>query len=211
MKHEPHPAMQIIVISPDAADAREVAAMAGLFAEGLARYHVRKPHWTEQELESFLLSLPEDWRPRLVLHGNPGLAERLSLGGSHDRDEGGIAPERGFSRACHDLPSLWQHLPVYEQILFGPVFPSLTKEGYGPEADFPWAELQAILTSGRRPGDARVLAIGGVTAAGLPRCRELGFDGAAVLGAVWNEPQPVRAYAAIRDSAVRWEAAGHAH
>lgn len=202
--------MQITVISPEGQDPREVAAMDGLFSEGLARYHVRKPQWSDGELEAFLLSLPGDWRPRLVLHGNPGLAEKLAVGGSHDRDEGGISPERGFSRACHDLSSLWQHLPVYEQILFGPVFPSLTKEGYGPDAEFPWGELQAILTRGRKEGDARVLAIGGINAAGLPRCAELGFDGAAVLGAVWNHPEPVRAYAAIRDAAANLEAAGHA-
>jgi thiamine-phosphate pyrophosphorylase len=202
--------MNIVVISPESADARETGAMEGLFAEGLRRYHVRKPLWSGEELEAWLLRLPAEWRSRIVLHGNPELAESLGLCGSHERDEGGIAPERGFSRSCHDLQSLWQHLQIYEQILFGPVFPSLTKDGYGPAEDFQWDELQSVLTTARTEGDARVLAIGGITAARLPRCAELGFDGAAVLGAVWNDPDPVRAYAAVRDAAARLESAGHA-
>lgn len=57
---------------------------------------------------------------------------------------------------------------------------------------------------------ARVYAVGGVTAERLGRCRELGFDGAAVLGAVWNAPDPVAALAAIRAASARLEGARHA-
>jgi thiamine-phosphate pyrophosphorylase len=94
-------------------------------------------------------------------------------------------------------------------VLFGPVFSSLSKPGHGPAADFPWAELASLL-AGARPRAARILAIGGITAARLPRCRELGFDGAAVLGAVWGAPDPVAAYSLIRDVAAKLEGARHA-
>jgi thiamine-phosphate pyrophosphorylase len=93
--------------------------------------------------------------------------------------------------------------------MFGPVFPSLTKADYGPAPDFPWNELQGILR-GRDGRSARVLAIGGVTAARLGRCAEMGFDGAAVMGAVWNEPDPVRAFAGILGASEKLGAACHA-
>jgi thiamine-phosphate pyrophosphorylase len=200
--------VQIVVISPEAEEPREVRAMEGLFAAGLERYHVRKPTWTGAALESWLLCLPREWSPRIVVHGHGPLAGRLGLSG-HDRDEPGTPASPGGSRSCHSVPSLFQHLPHYRMILFGPVFPSLTKPGYGPAADFPWNDLTAVLEK-RAPGDARVLAVGGITSTGLARCRELGFDGAALLGAVWNQDDPVAAYAAVRDEAARLEGERHA-
>jgi thiamine-phosphate pyrophosphorylase len=193
--------MQIVVFSPQSADPREISAMEGFFGAGLSRYHVRKPGWTAPSLGSWLRSLPVDWRPRLIVHGHRELAAELGLGGWHDRDLADDGGPRGSSRSCHDLPSLRRHLPVYGTLIFGPVFPSLTKPGYGPQARFPWDELASLLKAGRTRSDARVLAIGGVSAGGLARCRELGFDGAAVLGAVWSGADPLRAYREIRDAA----------
>jgi thiamine-phosphate pyrophosphorylase len=210
--------MQIVVISPESRDPREVPAIGEFLAAGLECYHVRKPSWTAAELENWLLGLPESWRPRLVLHEHHALVERLGLGGRHDKDGGpGANPVPGaVSRSCHDLPSLRRQLGMPGSILFGPVFASLTKPGYGPAPGFPWYELWAMLRQrkralGRGPGTrARVLAIGGITAGRLARCRGLGFDGAAVLGAVWGEPDPARAFERIRDEAARLEDARHA-
>ena len=202
--------MRIVVISPESADPREAAAMEGLFVGGLEFYHVRKPAWSAADLEAWLGRLPRAWRPRIILHGHPALAGNLGLGGWHEGDRGDGAATAGFSRSCHDLPSLRRHLAAHRAILFGPVFPSITKPGYGPRTGFPWDELASLLKGDRAKTGARVLAIGGVTAAGLVRCRELGFDGAAVMGAVWSEPDPVGAYAVIRDAAARLEAERHA-
>ena len=208
--------MDIVVISPEARDPREVPAMERFFAAGLERYHVRKPSWTAPELEEWLLGLPEGWRPSIILHEHHPLVEKLGLGGRHDKDTADAGSPAGASRSCHDIASLRRHLSAYDSILFGPVFPSLTKPGYGPAPGFPWYELWALFrqknraerTGSRRP--ARVLAIGGITAQRLSRCSEIGFDGAAVLGAVWNHPDPARAFAAIRDAAARLEGARHA-
>jgi thiamine-phosphate pyrophosphorylase len=201
--------MKIVVISPESADSREVPAMEGFFAAGLERYHVRKPTWSREALEAWLLHLPAAWRPRLILHHHHPLAAALGLGGTHDRaGEWGPGP-LGASRSCHEIDTLRLLLRLYRSLLFGPVFASLSKSGYGPAADFPWESLKAILRE-RTEDDARVLAIGGVTAGGLARVGDLGFDGAAVLGAVWNEKDPVGAYAAIRDAAAKLEAARRA-
>jgi thiamine-phosphate pyrophosphorylase len=199
--------MRIVVISPESEDPREVPAMEGFFGAGLERYHVRKPSWTEPELEAWLRSLPVGWRPRLVLHQHHGLSANLGLGGRHEKGDSQRA--EGASRSCHDLVSLRRYLRSFGQVLFGPVFPSLTKAGYGPAKDFPWIELGTILR-GRDERSARVLAIGGVSAERLGRCAELGFDGAAVMGAVWSEADPVKAFAGILGAAERMGATSHA-
>jgi thiamine-phosphate pyrophosphorylase len=206
--------MRLLLLSPPAADARERAVLESLFSSGLERYHVRKPGWPEAQLEAWLLGLPEEWRPRLVLHEHHRLAARHGLGGRHEKDPGdGSGPRPGASsRACHDLPTLRRLLDHRLEVLFGPVFPSLSKPGHGPAADFPWTELAGLLGVTRSPNRraARVFALGGVTAERLPRCRELGFDGAAVLGAVWGAPDPVAAWSALRTAAARLDGARHA-
>jgi thiamine-phosphate pyrophosphorylase len=201
--------MRIVVISPETADSREIPAMSGFFSAGLERYHVRKPSWSAMALEAWLGHLPDAWRPRIVLHQHHELVAKLGLGGAHDRDVEGDESAAGCSRSCHDVPSLRRHLARYPSLFFGPIFPSLTKQGYRPAPDFPWEDLKRVLRE-RSPSDARVLAIGGITADGLRRCFDLGFDGAAVLGAVWNEMDPVGAYREIRDVAARLRTARHA-
>src|SRR5271157_1801926 len=99
--------MKIVVVSPPSTDPRERAALEGLWAAGLERYHVRKPAWTAAELEAWLRRLPAAWRPRLILHEHHHLVAALGLGGAHDKD--GAARDAGrpaASRACHDLPTL---------------------------------------------------------------------------------------------------------
>jgi thiamine-phosphate pyrophosphorylase len=193
--------MRITVISPESEDPREVRTLELLLAAGLPDYHVRKPGWDEGRTEAWLRRLPVDWRPRLILHGHAGLAARLGLGGCHAQDAGDEASNSAAARSCHDLAGLRRRLGRYRTLFFGPVFPSLTKAGYAPAPDFPWAELQAVLTGRPGAGRTRVYAIGGITAAGLPRCRALGFDGVAVLGAVWTSADPAGAFSALRDAA----------
>jgi len=200
--------MRIVVISPEGNDPREVPALGAMLAAGLERYHVRKPAWGAGELEAWLLALPLAWRPALVLHEHHGLAAGLGLGGSHDRDGQG-ATGGAASRSCHDLGTLRLAMALYPQVLFGPVFPSISKPGHAPAPGFPWPELRELLRAGR-PGPCRVLAIGGVTRGRLGRCLELGFDGAAVMGAVWAEADPAAAFLRIRDAAQRLEASRHA-
>jgi thiamine-phosphate pyrophosphorylase len=178
--------------------------MEGFFAAGLERYHVRKPTWGAQELEAWLRALPVTWRPRIVLHQHHPLVGALGLGGRHEKGDSQRAA--GPSRSCHDLPSLRRYMKAFGQVIFGPVFPSISKEAYNPPPDFPWQELKALLKGRGAQGSARVLAIGGITAAGLGRCVELGFDGAAVHGAVWSDPDPVRAFREIVDAANKLEA-----
>jgi thiamine-phosphate pyrophosphorylase len=206
--------VKLIVISPESDDPREIAVMGALFAAGLERYHVRKPYWPAAKLEAWLRALPAEWCPRLVLHSHHELvAERglggdkcASLGGRHWRDDDSApsTPPDGeglTSRSCHDLVALRTALGSYDSVFFGPMFPSLSKSGHGLRGDFSVDKLSVLLAQ-RTSSERRtaVLALGGVTVERLLRCRELGFDGVAVLGAVWQSVDPVAAFSEIQDA-----------
>jgi len=200
--------MRLTVISPEDDDPREPAAIGALLDAGLERYHVRKPAWDEARLDIWVNKLPAVVRLRLVLHGDPALAARLGLP-CHAKDKGGDIPG-AFGRSCHDLATLEKRLAGYPTLFFGPVFMSLTKGGYGPPANFAWPALQALLTHRAAGTSAEVYAIGGVTASGLARCQGLGFDGVAVLGAVWGERDPVAAFRLLQKAAAPLEVRRHA-
>jgi thiamine-phosphate pyrophosphorylase len=206
--------MKLVVISPEHEDPREIAVLGALLAAGLERYHVRKPHWPAAQLETWLRTLPAEWRSRLVLHSHHELVATLGLGGYHWRDEKGGArcPQRAesvlgtsrstfTSRSCHDLTTLRASLGHYDSVFFGPIFSSISKPGHGPSDNFSTSELSSFLNS-RTPDERRtaVLALGGITPARLPQIRALGFDGVAVLGAIWQADDPVAAFCEIQDA-----------
>jgi len=205
--------MKLVLISPEHDDPRETAVLGALLAAGLEYYHVRKPHWSAGQLEAWLRALPEEWRPRLVLHSHHPLVDQFGLGGRHWRDEEsegrGVPAEplkhsvqpHGLpypgitSRSCHDLPTLRAALGRYDSVFFGPIFPSISKANYGPSGDFSPKEISMLLAE-RTPAERRtaVLALGGVAARNLLQIAALGFDGAAVLGAVWQSADPAATF-----------------
>ena len=60
-------------------------------------------------------------------------------------------------------------------------------------------ELRTLLaTRTATQRSTEVVALGGITAQTLPDCQALGFDGAALLGAVWDASDPVAAFMALK-------------
>ena len=101
------------------------------------------------------------------------------------------------SRAVHDLATLRDSVDEYDRVLVSPVFPSFSKPGYGPSEKLPGADLRSVLAL---PRHAEVVALGGIDASRFAACRELGFDGVAVLGAVWQASDPVRAFNELQNA-----------
>jgi thiamine-phosphate pyrophosphorylase len=201
--------MKPVVISPAGHDPRETALLGGLFAAGLERYHVRKPGWTRGQLQSFLRPWPCAWRARVVLHHHHELVAPLGLGGRHWRDDGTApaSPDRDggiTSRSCHDPGTLRAALGHFDAVFFGPLFPSLSKPGHGPLSEPDLAAMAALLAARTaHERRTRVLALGGLTTATAPHARALGFEGVAVLGAIWQAADPVRAYVELSCCATR--------
>lgn len=180
--------MKIIVISPESEDSREHAVLADLFAAGLTDYHLRKPAWSRDAVAAWLRVLPGEFHGRVVLHSHHDLAAEFAVGGVHNAPAG--APSALVrSHAVHCLNELRGLLDARARLVLSPVFPSFSKPGYGPAFDH--ADLRDILAQPRR---AEVIALGGIDASRIAACRELGFDGVAVLGAVWQAADPVAAF-----------------
>ena len=85
-----------------------------------------------------------------------------------------------LSTSIHDMLIL-PGLEAFDYVFYGPVFDSISKPDYQSKlaADF------KLVKTDIKP---KVIALGGVNLSNLTRLKTMGFDGAAVLGTLWNEP-----------------------
>ena len=210
-----------IVISPPEFERNsEVRQVKALLAEGMEVFHVRKPAATVNDLRIYLDAFTADEMRRMVLHSHhelhleyplrglhgPGLNRRVDFSGSESGAWGADLPETGGlesgaleftgTRSCstHSWKAFTALPDGLDYAFLSPVFPSLSKEGYGPEDPESW-EWKLIEKTFVQHA-AKCIALGGVTPTNLEPLRQWGFDGFAVLGFIWNDAggDPVSRY-----------------
>lgn len=190
--------------------AGEHEMIAAMFSAGLPCLQLRKPGHTHARLERWLLALEAEWRPFVIVHGHPDLALGMGLAGCHmpldwlrqgHHEKGAHAEISRWSVSLHSLEELRSCPAGIGEAFLSPIFDSLSKPGY--LSAFSAQELQAalLLNHARRQVGPAVYALGGIEAQNLGMVAEWGFGGAAVLGAVWNAPDPVGALEEILVSA----------
>lgn len=199
---------QLIVISHADMLRGEAAIIQQLFAEGLELFHLRKPNADEQAVRQLIEAVPTEYRDRIVMHGFFHLMDEYGINRWHYREEHrqqaerdgslfkgsspwqmkqrasplseGESPIRIFSTSVHDLQTLQQLSSHFSYAFFSPVFDSISKQQYkGVVGD------DFYLSDEQKP--IPVIALGGVDADNINRVAAMNFDGAALLGAIWNE------------------------
>jgi len=106
-----------------------------------------------------------------------------------------ILPWQGSAHSFEELKEMGNR----EIVLLGPVFDSISKRGY--KSKFSKEELKAGISQWH--GKAKLYALGGINAENISELKELGFDGAAVLGGVWNDANPVAAFSTLFKNGVK--------
>ena len=192
---------RLVLLSAPAALPDETRLLAALLGTGSETLHLRKPGWPAAQVEALIQALPEQFYARLVLHGHPELVRRYRLGGLHLTAAARAATVRRpallsgqtLSTSFHTLAEISQHRRRYDYVFLSPIFDSISKHDYA--GNFALPELYRFFQRrARRAGyHAPVLALGGIAASNLALVREAGFSGAAVLGTIWQSPDPVAA------------------
>jgi len=180
--------MQLVVITYPENAPHEHATLKSLFNEGLELLHVRKPGWTAEKLSNFLAPLLPEFAHQLVLHSHYNLALQLGLRGIHiTENQKAAGHEKHYSLlttsgSVHNIHQL-VHLPEQWCYAFlSPIFASISKPNH--TSPFNIEALQEANSKCRVP----LYALGGITAATLPQAIKMGFNGAAVLGHIWQQP-----------------------
>ena len=174
----------IVITSPEFLQG-EADFIDRLFGHGLDRLHLRKPGADIGECRRLLDGISREWLPQIVVHDNFGLCREYGLGGVHLNGRNPMAPpnhEGSVSRSCHSLEEISRYKGECDYLTLSPIFNSISKQGY--MAAFGPGQLAVARDSGLI--DRRVMALGGVTLENIPRVKELGFGGVAILGDVWQ-------------------------
>lgn len=193
---EPAEPNLVLITRPEPDIAGERRLIRRLLNAGLARFHLRKPDWSADDHQRFLDDIPEVFWPRVVLYTHAEIVLSRGLGGLHlkagERLPRSWPEGRPVSTSCHSYEELREGPRRRAYSVLGPLFPSVSKRDHAPRRTP--RELEVILQRWRSEGGCPVYALGGVTPENAARARELGFDGIAFVGSVWESEDPVRAF-----------------
>lgn len=165
----------------------EPDAIQHLLNSGYGAVHIRKPYSSEKELRNLLSTLPIGCLNKIVLHDHFELTQSFPVGGVHLNSRH-PQPPSGFkgtiSRSCHTIDEIERYKNQCEYLFLSPIYDSISK----PDYRSPFSKKQ--LEQARNAGiiDNKVYALGGVTHARLGEIDDLGFGGAAFMGAAgWDK------------------------
>ncbi len=184
----------IIVISNPAPVKDEHKLICQLFDEGLEIFHLRKKELSEIETRKFIESIPAEYFGRIVLHSQYQLAKEYGLKGIHISPSfNGDASFKSLSISFHSLEEINRFKLQFDYAFLSPVFESISKQGYGGNLNL--CEIKQFLNSKK----ARIIALGGIDEDKIETVKELGFSGIALLGAIWQNENPVEKYLRIKE------------
>ncbi|UCH14282.1 MAG: thiamine phosphate synthase [Bacteroidales bacterium] len=179
--------MQLVIISNPQDFNNEHILLTELFNAGLEFLHIRKPGYSIKEIKKYIELIPEKFHKNLIVHKYIDLYTDYNLKGihfSHDNkhlvdefDEVNIQK----SMSTHSLNEL-NNLEGFDYVFLSPVFNSISKHGYN--SMFTPEEITCFFKE--NPVDTKVIALGGISAENIEAALLMGFDGAAVMGALWN-------------------------
>ncbi len=186
----------VLITRPEDAVPGEIRIARKLLTAGLARLHVRKPSWSAEDHLRFLDGLPDAFWPRVVFYDYPEIVLSRGLGGLHLKAGERLPhiwPEgRPVSTSAHSFDELLDGPRRRSYTVLGPVFDSVSKRNHVPRRTH--REFEVILQRWRSEGGCPVYALGGVTPDTAAKAREIGFDGIASIGCVWESDDPVKTF-----------------
>lgn len=160
----------------------EPQMIAAVLDAGWDMVHIRHPEASLTEIKSIIEALPQKYHSRLRLHGHFVLAAEFNLGGLHLNSRCPQPPafyNGPLSRSCHTVAEVLDS-KGFDYVTLSPVFPSVSKPGYGSTPVFTTQDFSQI----DKLAPTVVIALGGVTPATLPLLADLPFGGFAVLGSL---------------------------
>ena len=86
----------------------------------------------------------------------------------------------------------------YEYIFLSPIFDSISKVGYKGNFDLKLLRENLCKMKQENPSMPKVIGLGGITAQNMSLIVSAGFDGLALLGAIWQSQNPPKAFSEIQ-------------
>jgi thiamine-phosphate pyrophosphorylase len=183
----------LIVISNPTPIANEATIINALFEEGLEVLHLRKPDTNINELRELIEKISSKHHNKIALHQHHEIANYYGIKRLHFsevkrkemREEALTAlkeVDNILSASIHQTEEYNTLSSSFEYTFFGPLFNSISKQGYTStiKDDFLFPVMD---------NHPKVIAIGGIDATNIKQVMDMQFNGAAVLGIIWQKPK----------------------
>ncbi len=183
--------MKLVVISYPEKVADEGKIINELFKEGLTCFHLRKPHDTVDEISGMLDEIEPQYYPFIALHQHHAISDQFGIRRIHypeemrnksNTEDMKLLREQGYvlSTSIHQNEMV-HTLPLFDYVFFGPVFNSISKKDHE-------GIITDEFTLDKPASKPLLVALGGVEPANIGKLKTLNFDGVAVLGTIWQNP-----------------------
>jgi thiamine-phosphate pyrophosphorylase len=191
----------LVVVSNPVPVLREAECFNRLFESGLDVLHLRKPDAGEEVFNDLLHGIDPRYYGRLAWHHHHTVGETWGMQRIHLTSvarqqtstaqlDGWKAAGRTISTSIHTQEEYTALPSAIDYALLGPVFPSISKPGY-----------QSVLPlRAPAPQATKVIAIGGIAPHRCQAVYDLGFDGIAVLGSIWQQGDPVENFKHVKEA-----------
>lgn len=193
----------IIIISNPITIANEATIINALFDEGMDVFHLRKPDALSDELKQLLDNIKPDYHNKIALHQHHEIKNEYGITRLHlteiKRKE--MSEEKMLqlkdlnnilSTSIHQTEEYQKLLPCFSYTFFGPLFNSISKQGYT-------SHLSNGFVFPVEKNLSKVIAIGGINATNMQEAMNMKFSGIAVLGAIWQKPnESIQQFTAIQ-------------
>jgi thiamine-phosphate pyrophosphorylase len=177
--------MKLILVTGDAGLSTSKDVLKSALDKGFWRIHLRVYDAQRNELRNFLTEFDEDHLRRIVIHDHYDLCNEFPLAGIHlqstSKDQPLTEKFNSVSTSAHSIDEICDNR--FNYLFLGPVYDSISKQGY--------LRNDALMKFPLGPSTP-VFAIGGVKPQHLQELSEKGFQGAAILGGIWNSGEPFK-------------------
>ncbi|MBC7695735.1 MAG: thiamine phosphate synthase [Burkholderiales bacterium] len=176
----------IIVISSPTPVSKEASLINHLFDEGLPVFHLRKPDSSSQELVLLLQEIDQVHHSKIALHSHHYLAKSFGINRLHYTeasrkqltDVDFAENENILTTSVHSIADFKNLSDHFSYAFLSPVFNSISKPDYESKP-FDLSGLDKNIVT-------KLIALGGIDETNCRKPYEMGFDGIALLGAIWN-------------------------
>jgi len=196
--------MKLSVITPENDVVNECTIVTELLQTGVDYIHLRKPGYDIQAIVRYLNGINPIYHRHILVHtAHANIVGQYSVKGLHlpatlrtadaVRNIRQSYPHTFLSTSFHSWDELLDNAMSFNHCFISPLYDSISKTGYKGMIDSKQLASVKSRLQNNDHGNIHITALGGITPANIRQVKENGFDGAAVLGYIWQAASPVKA------------------
>lgn len=194
---------ELVIITPDVLTPEQLHVIPDLLKAGASYVYLRSDLNTP-DLQKGIEEIHEHgYASKLILpqvftsvKGNEGYCHVKER--QRRNPEQTYLPDASYSTSIHSLADLTTLNAAFQLVFYSPLFQSISKEGYAPKVALSAIQEELQVLKEHLTPLPKIIGLGGIMAENIEQVKQAGFDGAALLGSVWQASDPVAAFRAIK-------------